>query len=307
VRRFAAAALAASLPALGAGPPVIWHTQFDNDVVFHTDRWYTSGVRITRSQALAGDSPLAAARSDATGVQRLDIGIVHEIYTPETDLGAFGATVDRPYAGRLLVSALRQVRGPGSLDTLGVEAGVTGPAALARQTQDIVHRFIPGPRTDWSKQVANRADLQLVAALSRQVAPRRGPGAIILHGGGVLGSVTTFAHAGLEWRSRAGAPANPLLRLAATPPLADDGSRNLAFFAGVSFRAVLRNLLLDLHQGDPREDPARERRVHRFAFGLAWPASWGAVTFGVAEDSPEFVGQRSRQHFGTLTVAIAFD
>jgi len=62
-----------------------------------------------------------------------------------------------------------------------------------------------------------------------------------------------------------------------------------------------------LRQGDPREDPMRERWVHRFAVGFAWPASWGSVTFGVAEDSPEFAGQRSRQHFGSLTVAIPFD
>jgi hypothetical protein len=306
VKRLAAAALAASLPALAADPAVIWHTQIDNDVVFHTDRWYTSGVRITRSQALAPDSPLAAARPDGAGTQRLDIGIVHEIYTPETDLGAAGG-LDRPYAGRLLVSALRHEWNPGALDTLGVEAGVTGPAALARQTQSYFHHLVPGPRTDWSQQIANRADLQLVAVASRHVVPDTVPGAIILHGGGVLGSVTTFAHAALEWRSRAGAPANPLLRLAATPPVADDGSHRLAFFAGVSLRAVLRNRLLERNPGDPGESPARERWVHRYAVGFAWPSSWATVTFGVTEESAEFKGQPSPQRFGSLSVGIPFD
>lgn len=306
MRRALAAALAAALPALGAEPPVLWHTQIDNDVPFHTDRWYTSGVRITRSQALAADDPLAAAGAYGRSAQRLDIGIIHEIYTPETDLGAVGM-FDRPYAGRLLVSALRHVWGPGRLDTVGVEAGVTGPSALARQSQSLFHHLVPGPRTDWSRQLPDRADVQVVAVRSQDVSPAIVPGAIIVHGGAVAGSVITFAHAGLEWRSRAGAPASALLRLAGTPPVATDGSHRLAFFFGASVRGVMRNRLVERNQDDPLEGLSKKRWTHRYALGFAWPATWGTLTFGVAEDSAEFSGQRSPQHFGSLAIAIPFD
>jgi hypothetical protein len=306
VKRLAAASLAAVLPALAAEPAVLWHTQIDNDVIVHTDRWYTSGVRITRSQAIGADSILAAWRSGDGRRHRLDIGIVQEIYTPETERGAAG-NFDRPYAGRLLASALLQEWGPGTLATLGVEAGVTGPASLARQSQDFFHRFIPSPQTDWSRQLANRADVQLVAARSAEFPFESMPGVVVVHGGGIIGSVTTFGHAGLEWRSRAGAAANPLLRLAGTPPVPADGVRGLSFFAGASARAVLRDRLLERNADDPREGLSRERWVRRYAAGFAWPASWGTVTLGIAQDSREFASQRSPQPFGSLTLAIPFD
>ena len=38
-------------------PP--WYLQLDNDVLFTTDRWYSSGVRLARSVALAGDHAFA--------------------------------------------------------------------------------------------------------------------------------------------------------------------------------------------------------------------------------------------------------
>jgi len=122
-----------------------WYLQVDNDVAFHHDRWYTSGVRIYRSMH-AGDAG-----------DRVDIGIVQEIYTnnancPECEVR------DRPYAARLLLSFARQFARPDSLTTLGADAGVLGPAALGRQAQELAHKVVSAPDDDWTHQLHNRFD-----------------------------------------------------------------------------------------------------------------------------------------------------
>ncbi|MBZ0248862.1 MAG: lipid A deacylase LpxR family protein, partial [Burkholderiales bacterium] len=98
----AALAVLASLAAMPAAatPPVLWHAQVDNDV-FHSDRWYTSGVRISRSAPLAAGSPFAAfLRPAGTREQREDLGILHEVHTGDGRQSLL--LPDRPNAARLL-------------------------------------------------------------------------------------------------------------------------------------------------------------------------------------------------------------
>lgn len=155
--------------------------------------------------------------------------------------------------------------------------------------------------------MGDRADIQASGTWSQQVGAGALPGALVLHGGAVLGTITTFAHAGIEWRSSGPAQAaNPLLRFAATPPL-DRDTRGLTYFAGASLRAVGRNRLFDRKPDDPVPEVAIERQVSRVAAGIGWSDTWGAVTLGLAQDSREFVGQHAPHRFGSLTVAIAFD
>ena len=296
---------AAAAQAALAAPPVLWHTQVDNDV-FHSDRWYTSGVRIYRSAPLDAASPLAPLlRAPSTREQRFDAGIVHEVYTGD---GRQDPTLpDRPNAGRLQLSLARHDIAPDTLATLGFDAGVSGPAAWGEQAQDIIHRVAPAPETDWSRQVPNRADIQLAAAWSHRIGPAAIPGALVVHGGGVAGTLAAFGHAGIEWRTDGPAEAaNPLLRFAATPPLPRKAG-GLSLFAGASVRAVARNRLLERRADDPKPEAGFERRVSRVAAGIAWSETWGVVTLGLARDSREFEGQHSPHRFGSLGLSIAFD
>jgi hypothetical protein len=304
--RGALAALAA-LAATGAlaAPPVVWHAEIDNDA-FQSDRWYTSGVRIYRSVPLDGSSPLAGfLRLPATAAQRLDAGIVHEVYTGDGRQAS--SLPDRPNAARLLASFARHDIAPDTLATLGLDAGVAGPAALGEELQDLVHRVFPAPETDWSTQVDDRADVQLVGAWSHRLGIRELPGALVAHAGGVVGTLVAFGHVGLEWRSDGPAQAaSHLLRFAATPPLPRRDSA-WTFFAGASVRAVGRNRLLERRDDDPMPQAPAEKRVARLAAGVAWSQPWGAVTLGIAQDSREFEGQRAPHRFGTVGLAIALD
>ena len=301
---FAVIASLAAMPATAASP-VLWHAQVDNDV-FHSDRWYTSGVRISRSAPLAADSPFAAfLRPAGTGEQRVDLGILHEAYTGDGRQPLL--LPDRPNAARLLLTAARHDIGPDTLATWALEAGVAGPAALGEEAQDLIHRLAPAPETDWATQKDNRADLQLAAAWSQRLPLEAIPGALVVHGGGVAGTLVAFGHAGVEWRTGGPAQAaSPLLRFAATPAL-PEARGGFGFFAGASLRAVARNRLLERRGDDPLAQPERERRVHRVAAGVSWSQPWGAVTLGLAQDSREFAGQRAPHRFGSLSFSIAID
>lgn len=287
-------------------PPVLWHVQVDNDVAFHTDRWYSSGVRVYRSASLEGGEPLASVlRAPATRSQRLDVGVIQEVYTGNPY--AAPADTDRPNAGRLLVSAARHDIAPDALVTLGVDAGVSGPSARGEEAQRFIHRFVTAPETDWSSQVPDRADVQLVGAWSKGMSVDGLPGKLVLHGGAVAGTLTAFGHAGVEWRSDGPAEAaSPLLRYAATPPL-QRPEGGLGFFAGAGVRGVARNRLLERRADDARAEPSAETWVARIAAGISWSAPWGTATFGIAQDSREFEGQSAPHRFGTLTVSLRLD
>jgi lipid A 3-O-deacylase len=269
-----------------------WYTQVDNDVVYGTDRWYTSGVRI--------------AKVVPRGDRQLEFGLLQEIYTPEAKRAN---AIDRPTAARLLATLACHDRGAGDWTTVELDLGVTGPAALGRQAQDFVHRFVPAPHEDWSHQRSNRVDAQLAWVRSVDLAElsEKAPH-VVAHYGVVAGNQIAFAHGGLELRFGRGAAmalATPLLRFAATPPVAKaDGSWSA--FLGASVRAVARNHLLDFAPGLENPPARRKAIVQRFLGGVAWTGRFASVTFSLANDTREFVGQRRDHGFGSVTLLLPF-
>jgi lipid A 3-O-deacylase len=279
--------------ALSAGERIDWYTQIDNDVAFATDRWYTSGVRIARVS------------------RGIEWGLTQEIYTPDARRSEPGVP-DRSPAGRLLLSVARHFQEASAFQTLGVAAGVRGPAALGRQTTETVHHVVTAPDVDWSRQLPNRYDLQGVWTRTRRFQPASLPGeGFKLHFGAVLGNQVAFAHAGAEYRI--GAPgartrSSALLRLAPTPPMGDGGeaARGWSAYAGLSVRGVARNELL-VRDYDPAMPELNLRRaVGRFAAGIGYAMDAGSVDFAVAHDTLEWSGQHTSSRFGSLTLHVAF-
>jgi len=286
VAALAAGLLLASAPC--AADDARWYVQVDNDVPFHTDRWFTSGLRIARTHL------------KEEGV-RIEWGLVQEIYTP--NLNVYQPD-DRPNAARLFVSGARHEYGPDLHRTLEATLGVLGPSARGSQSTEFIHRFIEAPENDWSRQLSDQLDLQLIASQTQSLpfCPRE---ICAAHFGAAIGTTQTFAHAGFELRT--GGPSrlsSPILRFAATPPIAAEGGWNA--FAGVSGRLVARNVLLEGNADAGRPDVETTRGVLRVAAGFAWSGRWGALTFALAQDTREFETQRGKQRFGTLAVHLAF-
>jgi hypothetical protein len=287
VRRLAAAALAWASLSAGAAE-TRWYLQVDNDLVFGTDRAYSSGLRI--------------ARVSGSGDLQVEWGLLHEIYSPEGKDWEPGKD-DRAPAARLLLYGARHRFGADFFETIELAAGVRGPAARGEQLTDLVHEFADAAEVDWSRQEGDQADVQLSAVRSHSV------GDFHLHYGAVLGSEQSFAHGAVEWRYGEGAALvtlSPLLRYAATPLPPAGSPPGWALFLGAGVRAIGHNEMIERNYDAFGPELEPKRAVGRAAAGVAWVGSWGSLTFALALDSREFDAQREPQAFGSLTAHVRF-
>ena len=283
-RVLAALAAALSLPAAAADLDTArWYVQVDNDVAFHTDRWYTSGVRL--------------ARVAPHGDHEIEWNLLQEIYTPEAKYFSPG-TVDRAPSGRLLLGVARHDRGPSCFQTFELALGVRGPSAEGERSTDFVHRLVPAPDVDWSREDGDRVDVQLTAARSQRY------GQATLHFGGVAGNTRIFAHAGAQWDFGATLD-SPVMRFAPTPP-PRSGDDAWGAFLGLSGRVVGRDELLDRSYDPTTAAPDVRHGVARLAAGVGLVRKWGSVVLALAADTREFAEQRTGQRFGSLTVHLDF-
>ena len=273
--------LAAALPACGAGDPARWYLQIDNDVVFGTDRWYTSGVRLARLK------------------DEVEWALVQEIYTPD---GKHPSAIDRAPAGRLLISGTRHFEWRDDFASVEAALGVRGPSAIGRQSTQAVHRVIPAPEIDWSRQLGDELDAQLSAAGTHRFAD-----AFKIHYGIVAGTQIVHAHAGFEARFGADPRrSTPMLRFAPTPPFATPQAHGWSAYAGASVRAVVRNELLERNYDPLGPELHRRDSVGRAVAGITWTSPAASVTFELVQDSREFDGQAAAHRFGSLTLHYLF-
>jgi len=285
LRRLAAALFACALaPAAAAAEAARWYLRIDNDALFNTDRWYSSGLRL--------------GRVEARGDHEIELALVHEIYAPEAKRYEFGV-VDRAPAARLLLAAARHDRSPDLFQTLEVALGVRGPAALGRQLTDLMHRIIAAREIVWSRQEPNRFDGSVAAARTH----RRSWFA--LHYGAVLGNQVAFAHAGADLRFGSPGAGTVVLRHASTPP-GGRASHGWGGFIGASARRVVRNEMLHRQYTAFAPDLERRNHVTRTAAGISWSRPGLDVSLAIVRESREFEGQRVPHGFGSLTLHMAF-
>jgi lipid A 3-O-deacylase len=283
-----AALLAALGLATDAAAQARWYVQVDNDAIFDTDRWYSSGMRLAR---VAGEAPV-----------QLEWGLLHEIYTPEAKHWRPGVD-DRAPTARLLAYAARHRQCEGFLETLELGLGVRGPAAGGRQILKAVHEIIGAREIDWSRQESDRLDVQLAAVRSHPLERFH------FHYGAVAGNTNVFVHGGIDWRIGSGpalAALSPALRYAATPPPPASVS-SWAVFAGASVRGVARNSLVRRNYDPLGPELEPRRAVGRAALGFV--GIYGDVfttTLTVATETREFAAQRTLQRFWALTVHVPF-
>jgi hypothetical protein len=267
----------------GGADDARWTLQVDNDVLFATDRWYSSGVRVSR---FAGTS---------------EWGLVHEVFTPEAKYFERGVR-DRAPTARLVAFHARHWRGESSFLTAEAQLGVRGEGAKGEQVTDAVHHVVSAPAVDWSREVSSRVDGRIAGTGSYAFGPLMG------HAGAVLGSQLSFVHAGLQLSLGPVMLPAQVLRHVATPPfdVAQPSRRGWGMFAGVSARRVTRDRTVETSY-DPLLPPLRrEDAVARFAIGGTLLHRWGAVSLAAVQDTRQYVGQRQPQRFGSLAVHVPF-
>jgi lipid A 3-O-deacylase len=261
-----AAALGLAGPAAGQLRGV--EVRLDNDQFAFTrgddERWYTSGGYFAfafQPAARAPDARLAAAwctyliACDPGSRMLRVVSIGHTIHTPAATGGRTPQPYDRPYAATLHGGLATIVQGTRTRQTLELQLGVVGPAALGEEVQNTLHTLIGQARAQgWGYQV--RA--QPLVGLGWSRLSRHGPeGAgwdAVLRTSVMLGTPVT--QAGLGALVRAGSPpAAP--HWPGESGLAVAGGGAWQVHAGVEARAVAANALID---GDPYGYVSRVRR-----------------------------------------------
>ena len=311
----------------------------ENDKYFAgTDRNYTNGFKLsfltTDLQSLT-DEPVPPALQQLARAfgqlvppgrdYKLGLALGQNLYTPADTDATADLPRDRPYSAWLYASAAFQIyraprifatgaRAVGRLDTLEITAGLIGPGALGRQTQNDFHDLIGAAHANgWPNQLRNEPGLELAYERKYRVATphaRDGWGAdLIPHGGVTLGNIFTFANAGAEVRAGWRLPADfgtNLIR-----PSGDSNSRRSAAwsyfaFAAVDGRAVARDATLQGNSFRASARIGREPFVGDFLGGLALGTRHWQFTYSEAARSREFSGQPQRSVFGSISATFYY-
>jgi hypothetical protein len=169
------------------------------------------------------------------------IEIGQDLYTPaRTADHPTAAAGSRPNAGWLYLSQTARSLQPNRSDELSITLGVTGPPSLGEFTQRIAHSVAPSFNrpADWSNQIHFEPGMNLRYAQRWRIAvSERALGVdIVPHWAASAGNVSTAAEVGLQtrfgWHLR-------------HPWLPSSGPLELALTAGVTARAIARDLFLD--------------------------------------------------------------
>ena len=243
------------------------------------------------------------------------VAVGQRIYTPANTDSDAPDPRERPYAGWLYLMTDVRTRSGSAVDHLTATVGVIGPASLARQSQDLVHRVLHEHRSrGWDAQLHDEVTLMLGY---ERAWPGVAAGALgnrrfdlSVRAGGTLGTPLTYASAGAVLRYGSYLPGDlPVTHISLGPPR--DGFRGAGAFgwyawAGVDARAIGRNVFID---GNTFRDSAGVKRKPfgqdvQLGVAAVWPAT--RVGFTLVQRSPEFKGQGGADRFGQLTVSFAY-
>ena len=183
------------------------------------DKEYTNGDQVTVEFSAAPwwGKHFAKRRAPCTGAEPSEarclttsLSIGQDMYTPKPSREPRETPDwrdDRPYAAWLYASGEARIVGEGSLQTVGLHVGVTGPAAFGEFAQRTAHR-LSGVYTrapiGWDTQVGFEPGLMLSAQTAHRFAGRTPAGSAVVdfipHVGASLGNILTEAEGGFQTR-----------------------------------------------------------------------------------------------------------
>lgn len=298
----------------------------ENDMLAGTDRYYTNGIKFGVGKVLESVGKLLEPPSnrllhwltDAGPGTSVGLFVGQNMYTPRNIRIAENQPYDRPWAAWLYLGGVAQRVKADRLDTVELDVGMVGPAALGEQVQSKWHALIGAPQPrGWANQIPNEPAF-LVAYLQKR---RFGGGNIqvVPHAGVTVGTVMTLARVGGIVRAGhnmtgfgpdtvepGGAMLQSIRRAA-------DGGKPSGFewylFAGGDYRLVVRNIFLDgtLFRDSPSVD--RRNTVYDLTVGLALRYKQLNFSLTRVRRSEEFTtpaGGVGAQTFYSLNVGWAF-
>ena len=142
--------LSLAIPAASAhaaDPSGTLTTVFENDLFYRTDRDYTNGIEFNWSPAGSASELLPEFLANMTpglfprDTTRVNYSLGQLMFTPEDTAAYDPPLTQRPYAGYLYGALALTSTGPGTEEQLRIQLGAVGPASLAADSQDLIHRL----------------------------------------------------------------------------------------------------------------------------------------------------------------------
>lgn len=302
--------------------------QVENDRIARTDRHYTAGERLFYVSD-ENDIPAWVRRlgrqvpflADADGT-RVGFTLGQSIFTPEDTDARKLVRDDRPYAGWLYggVALLWEDRGANgrlsTLDTVELDVGVVGPAALGREIQNGYHDLIGVPRSlGWRHQLDNEQGVLLSYERKWRTWPKTSALGLEFdatpHAGGSVGNVMTHVAGGLSLRFGERLaddygpprirPSLPGSVFFATTP---DFDRHV--FADAELRYVARDVFLDGNSFTDSHGVERKPVVGDVQLGVTVIYRTVRLSYTHVFRSDEFEGQRGANRFGSVSLSVNF-
>jgi lipid A 3-O-deacylase len=140
--------------------------QTDNDsyLAQGSDKYYTNGLFLYFRHALQTDTSNAKLFGKVLGFE-----VGQKMFNPQSAVIPAARYVDRPFAGYLyLGSSLQYLFKNESVLKLGLQLGVTGPAALGQEAQQFIHKLLGFyPPQGWQYQIKNNVGVNLAGNYDR--------------------------------------------------------------------------------------------------------------------------------------------
>lgn len=308
----------------------------ENDLFGGTDRYYTSGVKLSWSSPdleKYSDTPYASPLLplfdllpyiNETGYQKnLVFALGQNIYTPDDTETASLVRNDRPYAGWLYVGTGVVWKNAEARNSLVLDIGVVGPWAYGQEAQRKIHdlRGLDHPN-GWDNQLHNELGLSLVyERMWRWPQHERRSGLdweLLPHAGAAIGNVYTYANAGAELRAGLNLPddfGTSTIGTAATTSTPVDGQMGadrawfdlgIYAFARVEGRAVGHNIFLDGNTFGESQSVGHNIFVADLSVGVAINIKNTKLAYALVYRTKEFRDQQDAQIFGTVSFNWTF-
>ena len=298
----------------------------ENDLFAGTDRHYTSGIKLGFGapveilQQILGTPSTWVLDRFSYDAARPQFGLFagQNIYTPRRIGVREAQPFDRPWAAWLYLGGVAQRADSSRLDTVELDVGVVGPAALGEEVQTEWHELIGSPRPlGWHNQIPNEPAFLLTYLHKRKF--RTEHVELVPHAGATVGTVMTLARAGgivRAGRNMTGFGPNsiePGGTLLQNTRRKHEGEARKDFewygFVGTDLRLVARNIFLDgtMFRESPRVD-SRDY-VYDLTFGVSVRYQQLRVSLTRLRRSEEFttpLGGGGKQTFDSLNVGFEF-
>ena len=309
--------------------PWTLNVYFENDLFADTDQQYTNGAKVSWvspdvTDFVESNFPLLTEWVDREvhflrrdyDHKNVAFSIGQNMYTPEDIVTTELVENDRPYAAWLYLSAGFHAKNDHRQDTLAIQLGMVGPAALGKEIQDFVHDVRNIAKANgWENQIKNEVGLNLVGErrvrLNAHTVGKGWEADAFANGGLVLGNVSTYANVGIEGRIGYNLPQD-----FGTTHIRPGGETNIPLlneqdywflvFASLEGRAVARDIFLDGNTFRDSHSVSKEALVGDFALGVKFKLKDFKVSVSQVRRSKQFKQQPESHWFGSLMVSYAY-